>query len=173
MRALQYLVRPRSRSRPLLIGAIAILSLAAVLLAVAGYRSVQRLGDLEKRGQRLRQAQKTAQVQPSRTEIELQKRWSALAADRAFPWPAVFRAVEHAVDPDIELLEFRPDKRQRALTLKGAAKSEDAILRYLDALAAERPLVRVFLVRQAEVRRGRLVTLEFEIRATIAELIVQ
>jgi hypothetical protein len=101
----------------------------------------------------------------SRSEQEEQKRWAQLKIERDFPWSPVFQAVERASNPDIELLEFKPDKLNRRITLGGEARSRQALIVYLDALAAQAGLNNVYLTHQQTVERGTLETISFEIKA--------
>jgi hypothetical protein len=169
MKALDGYLQPRARWRPALVILAIVLIVAAVLMAVASSRRLEQTANYEERNAALRRQIKASQVAPSRTDIEEQRRWATLAAERNFPWSKVFRAVERANDPDIELLEFRPDKRQHAVVLRGEAKSRDGLVRYLDLLHGDPALFHVYLAREATVAHGRLVTTEFEIRAAILD----
>jgi hypothetical protein len=110
-----------------------------------------------------------AAAKPTRTEIDLQKRWTTVKLERDFPWVKVFQAVERASSKDIELLEFQPDKRNRLIVLRGEAKDQTALVSYLESLAMQASLANVHLLHQETVTRNRLETISFEIKATLIE----
>jgi len=103
----------------------------------------------------------------SRAAVEDSKRWAALAAERGFSWYPLFRALEQSSSPDIELLEFVPDKANGRLTLRGEARSLTALTEYLSALGAQDALTEVYLARQKRRNRAGMVVLEFEVRTRL------
>ncbi len=116
-------------------------------------------------------AMQAATIAPtaSRLEQEALKRWAQLKIEREFPWPPVFLAVERVASPDIELLEFKPDKINRRIALRGEARNRKALIVYLGALAAQTGLSNVYLTHQQTVARDTLETIAFEIKATLVE----
>jgi hypothetical protein len=54
----------------------------------------------------------------------------------ALPWAAMVQAVEGASSPDVALLQMQPDAQQRQLRVSAEARSEKAMLAYLERLAA-------------------------------------
>lgn len=66
--------------------------------------------------------------------------------------------MEHVSDPEIELIEFRPDRRAGTLVLKGEGRSEESVMRYLERSQEEPTFSRVYLAHTASVERGRLQT---------------
>ena len=106
-------------------------------------------------------------VQPSKVDVDAQRRWDALAAERAFNWYPIFRALEQASSADIELLEFLPDKVGRHIVLRGEARTDEALTHYLAALAMQDSFGEVHLTHQKKGQRAGLSPLSFEIRATI------
>lgn len=104
-----------------------------------------------------------------RAEQDNLKRWTQLKMERDFPWAAVFLAVEKVSNPDVELLEFKPEKLNRKITLGGEARTRKALVAYLEALSKQPALRNVYLVHQQSVQRDALETTGFEIRATLGE----
>ena len=102
-------------------------------------------------------------------EQEGQKRWAALKVERNFAWEPVFLAVEQTASPDIELLEFRPDKTRRRVEMRGNAKDRKALTSFLAALAEQPSLGKVYLAHQKSVARGGLEAVTFKINATLVE----
>jgi hypothetical protein len=96
-----------------------------------------------------------------------QKRWAQLVMERDFPWTSIFAAVEKAASPDIELLQFKPDKPNHSIALSGEAKNHKALVTYLSVLTAQPALKDVYLLHLQNVERGSLETVSFEIRATL------
>ncbi|WP_426337574.1 hypothetical protein ACN9MY_15015 [Pseudoduganella sp. R-31] len=104
----------------------------------------------------------------SKTQVEDLKRWNVLKAERGFNWEPVFVAVERAGNADIELLAFQPDKPARQLVLRGEAKDGLAVVEFIERLGRQRNLMNVHLTRQKNMQRARMMTIAFEIRATLA-----
>jgi hypothetical protein len=105
----------------------------------------------------------------SRLEQEEQKHWAQLKTEREFPWAPVFQAVERVASPDIELLEFKPDKPNRRIALRGEARNRKALIAYLGSLSTQFGLSNVYLTHQQTVARDTLETIAFEIKATLVE----
>lgn len=162
-----HLMKPRSRARPWIYIASVSAFCAAVGLATYATKAGRAAATRQEHVEQVHARQKAAVILPSRIEQEESKRWAALTEERNFSWASVLAAIEHAIDPDVELLEFRPDKHQRSMTLRGEAKSMEALLRYLDMLAGEKALTRVYLTRASDIAHGNLATIEFEIHAAI------
>jgi len=161
------LIKPRPRGRKPLFLAAAVLIAGAVGLASQSMDLQQKAATLKSQ-QTQRQAQMlAARVQLSKDDIEAARKWSVLTQERHYPWAKVFRAVERANDPDIELLEFRPDRQQGTVVLKGEARSAESIARYLELLQADTAFRRVYLTHTAHVEHGRLLTRAFEIHALL------
>ncbi|MDN2700408.1 hypothetical protein O0881_00190 [Janthinobacterium sp. SUN100] len=110
----------------------------------------------------------SAPVQPSKAQADVQRRWDALAAERAFNWYPVFRALEQTTSADIELLEFVPDKPGRRIVLRGEARTSDALISYLGAMAAQGSFDEVYLAHQKRIQRAGMSLISFEVRAVIA-----
>lgn len=151
----------------------AVASLVATGMSVWLWRDISVLHAAQLQAQQqsaaLRRAHAPAPVSvPTRTELEEQKRWVALRDERAFAWLPLFAALEQAGNADIELLEFQPDKISRRLVLRGEAKDEAALTDFLEALAGQPVLRNVYLSRRKLKQRDRLVTISFEIKASMA-----
>jgi hypothetical protein len=154
---------------PLLLWLIAALALVVSIglcwLAFQQHRSIEQ-GAARNNKLLALQATTNLPVLSQADQINL-KRWSQLTMERDFPWPAIFTAVEKAASPEIELLQFRPDKPNRSIALSGEAKNHKALVIYLSALAAQPALKNVYLLHLQTVQRGTLETIAFEIRATL------
>ncbi len=161
-------LRPRPRFVPLAIGGA--LALAALAIYAAGMAVEQhaQLGATEQQAERLRAAQV---VRPaplaSKTEVEEQKRWAVFKAERDFSWAPLFNALQVAGNPNIELLEFQPDKAGGRIMLRGEAKDEEALIAFMEVLAAQPLFQNVHLSHRKIKRRDRLVTVAFEIKAAL------
>lgn len=116
---------------------------------------------------RSRSATRPAPSAPTRVVVEEKRRWDALAAEFAFSWYPLFRALEQASSPEIELLEFLPDKAGRRLTLRGEARNIGALSAYMTALGAQPSLMEIYLAQQKNVGRGGMTLLSFEVRARL------
>jgi len=64
----------------------------------------------------------------------------------ALPWGAIIESVEAATTADVALLQLQPDAQQRQLRLGAEARSQQAMLEYLQRLAAARALSEVHVV---------------------------
>lgn len=151
-------------------------SLAAVLCGLALYLGGQAYGQHEQasvtmaRGDRLRAAQASRPVpKVSRLEAEEQKRWATLKVERDFAWRPLFDALEQVASTDIELLQFQPDKVAGRVYLSGEARDEAALAAFLEALSSQTALKNVHLTYQENKARDRLVTILFEIKATLSQ----
>lgn len=80
----------------------------------------------------------------------------------------MFIAVERAGNADIELLAFQPGKAAHKLILRGEGKDELAIAEFIERLGRQKILKDVHLTRQKKMRRARLTTISFELKATLA-----
>ena len=151
-------------------------AVALLLLALAGWLGVQAYAAYE-RTEALQQrlavlsaaAQRPAAPAPTRADLDTQKRWNALRAERAFSWTPLLSAVERAGDENIELLGFQPDKTARQVILRGEGRDKLAVIDFLERLSAQPALTGVHLTHQKNTARGALVTVAFEIKATIAQ----
>jgi hypothetical protein len=73
------------------------------------------------------------------------KNAEAIVRQLALPWSAMVQAVEGASGPDIALLQMQPDAQLRQLRLTAEARSERAMLDYLERLTAAPALADVHL----------------------------
>ena len=149
-------------------GAIALAAASAWAGQLAWVTSLASSAALARLG--TEQARRAAAVppKPTRIQLEQQKQWEQLALERDFNWDIVFQALENANHPDIELLDFRPEKRQGVIILRGEARSVTALSDYLQKLGTQRAFSRVYLTRQDLRAHGQLETVGFEIRSTLA-----
>ena len=165
----RYLNPPLRHGRLLWALSIVLLSIAC-WFAVEAHRQHQRAERAMARNATLLSAQaQTSAPTLSRPEREDQKRWAALRDERNFAWEPLFRAVERAANPDIELLEFRPDKNSRRVEMRGRARDRQALIAFLGTLAAQGSFRNVHLAHQQATARGGLETVAFTIKATLVE----
>ncbi len=107
------------------------------------------------------------QQRPPALPADERKKWESLRAEMAFPWNSVFKAVELADDPDVDLQGFEPDKQAATIRLRGEAKDMPSLLRYIDNLSGQPISGFVHLVRHEPAIRERLKTIEFELQVGI------
>lgn len=167
---LEHYLRPRP-SVPVRAWALAVLLLAgAVALALASVAESDQLTVLQRSNDAMRAAQAVKPVVKAKpAELEQQKRWAELLQERDYPWSRVFAAVERADQAGIELLEFKPDKRNHRIVLRGEARDAESLTAYLEALQGDPTLTRVFLAHRQVAMHGPLSTLSFEIKASLVE----
>jgi len=162
------MLRPRARRGALGYLAALVIALGASVVGYAAFTNHQKAVVLARGNEQLRVRQAAARMLPSQQDLEHQRQWGVLRQERAYPWAKVFRAVEHVSDPEIELLEFRPDRRAGTLVLKGEGRSTASVMRYLERLQDDPTFSRVYLAHTANVERGRLLTRSFELRLNLA-----
>ena len=163
-------LRPQGRHGGLIAAAALVLFALAAWLGIRAYAAYERTEALQQRLDVLRAAaQRPAAPAPTRADLDTQKRWAALRAERAFSWAPLLAAVERAGDDNIELLGFQPDKTARQVILRGEGRDRLAVIDFLERLSAQPALSGVHLTHQKNTARGALVTVAFEIKATIAQ----
>lgn len=113
------------------------------------------------------QSAPSEQPAPRAEDAVRSEHWSKLQIERRFNWYPLFSALERASDDDIELLDFSPDKLNRHLSLRGEARSMDALVEYLARLSAQPVIGRTYLGYQKVVERGGLKVISFEIKASL------
>lgn len=161
-------LRPRPRfTWPIPVCAIVMLALAVGILSLAlGQHHVQQALDSQIAHLRAQQVVKPEPV-VSKVELEDQKRWTAFKLERDFTWTPIFAGLQAAGNPDIELLEFQPDKASRRIQLRGEAKDEKALIAFIESLAGQPQFQNVYLSHRKNNTRGRLTTILFELKAAI------
>lgn len=164
MHKLRQYLQPRPRYR------VAVWTATSMLLAVAGTLAFQTWAmDAASRKMEESIVARRAALQPkpapapTRAELELQRRWTSLDAERSFAWYPVFVAIEQAGNDKIELLEFEPDKFARRLVLRGEARDLASLFAFVEALSAQPAFRKVYLVRQKNKVNAALTTMEFEL----------
>ena len=134
----------RPRALGLLVLVVGIASAAALL---ERYRTVDmELQRIEAGRVLLGPAERALRARsPQRLEEEA-KRVEAVLRQLALPWGAIIESVEGATTADVALLQLQPDAQQRQLRLGAEARSQQAMLEYLQRLAAARALSEVHVV---------------------------
>lgn len=166
---LSTLLNPRPRGAAVLWLAIMCCLLAA---AYAGWQAQSKWEDVELRRRLIVQEEIRRRVplqppKPSRAELEIHQRWASLQAERSFSWYPIFRALEQSANPDVELLEFLPDKAGRRVVLRGEARDVTAMTNFLSEVSSQPGFHEVHLAHQKSVGRNGLTVVAFEIRARI------
>lgn len=164
---IQYL-RPRATHSFVLWVVAIVLLVAAAALVPLGLEQAQLIELLASQNSGMEISQrKVVAPKPSVGDAELQRHWTAMRAERAFPWAQVFDAVERADRNNIELLEFRPEKANRSIILRGEALDREALTAYMDALARQPSLKQLHLLHLQTMKRDKFATVSFEIKAAI------
>jgi len=125
------------------------IALLAIALGVAGVL-LARYKDVKVEIDRIEAAQDllVGERRPAQARKSLDdeiKGAEAIVRQLALPWAAMVQAVEGASSPDVALLQMQPDAQQRQLRLTAEARSERAMLAYLERLAAAQVLADVHL----------------------------
>jgi hypothetical protein len=164
------LLRPRPRH-------ILLMRVGTFLLLAAASWSIWFAHDHYRRAElmmtQLRQLQSKrkpiAPPRPNRASLDMQRHWAALRTEQSFDWYTVFHALERANNPEIELLEFLPDKAGRRIVLRGEARTQEALIAYTSALSIQTAFSELYLANQKLVRITGMDVQTFEIRAVIAD----
>ncbi|UGQ48741.1 hypothetical protein [Massilia endophytica] len=163
-------LKPRNRHRLPVWGLAAVLTLGAAWLGREALLQGERQEEAQQQAERLRAGLRPKPVpKPSRSELDIQRRWAALQSERAFDWYPIFNALEQASSDDIELLEFAPDKGGKRLVLRGEARDVAALLSYAESLAEQPAFGQVYLSHHKGKASGSLQTVTFEIRTSLNE----
>lgn len=161
-------LRPRPRHFFALSLLVSLMFAAAAFLAWQAFQTALHTGELQKRADELQSAQARAQLpKPSLKDESEHKQWMEFRLERDFAWSRLFQALEQTANANIELLEFRPDKRNRSVILIGEARDRKALTAFLAALSAQSALGNVHLLHQQTVVRDRLETISFEVKASL------
>lgn len=104
-------------------------------------------------------------IKPTKNQQEDQKHWMTLANDMQYPWGQLFQSLEKASNNEIELLQFQPDKTNKNVLLVGEAKTQKSLEALLMKLERDQNLQDVHLTHQEYIKRDRLETVGFEIKA--------
>lgn len=104
-------------------------------------------------------------TKPTKNQQEDQKQWKTLINDMQYPWGQLFQSLERAGNSEIELLQFQPDKTSKNVLLIGEAKNQKSLEAFLIKLERDQNLYDVHLSHQEYIKRDRLETVGFEIKA--------
>ncbi|KQZ32558.1 hypothetical protein [Duganella sp. Root1480D1] len=162
------MLRPRARARALGYLMAICMAIGALTIGHAGYLANRDAEAVIRSNEHFRARQAAARQEPSRQDVEFRRQWTLLQQERAFPWERVFRAAERASDPEIELLEFRPDRRKGTLVLRGEGQAGESVMRYLERLQEDPAFSRAILIHTSKLERGHLITREFELHLNLA-----
>ena len=170
MTPIQIYLRPRPRRTAWLwLVSLSMFALAAWIGTMAFVRHQALMQLQQQQSDLLAQQASRVVPAPNHQEQEEQKKWIQFRAERDFPWNGIFKVVEKVATPDIELLEFRPDKLNKHIVLRGEARNLVSLLAYLDALNSQSGWTNVYLAHQQTVQRGTLETISFEIKGTLPD----
>jgi Tfp pilus assembly protein PilN len=142
---LDYVARPRAaRTLGMLVLALGIV---AAGLLVERYRAVNlELQQVETQRSLLGSQRLALRASSPRQLDEEAKRVESVLRQLALPWGAIIESVEDASTADVALLQLQPDAQQRQLRLGAEARSQQAMLEYLQRLAATRGLTEVHVI---------------------------
>lgn len=147
-----------------------VVSAACILVAAATGREYfateERMYMLKQKAIKLHVPQPSA-PRLSKAEEERNEHWKSLAAERAFNWYPIFKALESASNDAIELLEFEPDKANGQLILRGEAKNMEALVSYLAGISEQTIIDNAYLTHQKPGARESLRTISFEIKSSL------
>lgn len=104
---------------------------------------------------------------PTASELDASQRWRAMRAEISFSWSPIFQGLERTNSPDIELLEFVPDKSGQHIDLAGEAHNDEALIKYLSSLSAQPVFCRLHLTHWKPKHRANLNVVTFQIRASL------
>ncbi len=162
------LLRPRVRpSRRVQAFVILMLGIALVIGAVAYYEKARL--DAHGASRKTARAATLSAAAGSQMNVAELKQWQALQQAVEFQWGAIFHVIEETASDDIELLDFAPDKESRRIVLRGMAKDDTALAGYLTDLAAQPRLRHVHLVHRMQEELQGVVTINFQVVATLYE----
>jgi len=161
-------LKPQSQRSPILF--VLLLSfLAATSYFVADLMEREHeVANLNRKLEKLaRTSNLPAKIKVSSKDLEFQKKWAQLSAERDFPWTRLFQAIERSSNKEIELLELAPDKNSRLIILRGEAKNVVALTDFIDRLNNQEGMTSVYLSHQEIIQRERLETISFEVKAKL------
>lgn len=171
---LDQIIKSKKYLRPQFHRSPTLLVLLLIFLAGASYfvmdflRREEEVISLKQKFERLaRTSNLPTKIKISSKDIEFQKKWAQLFAERDFPWTRLFQAIERSGDKEIELLELVPDKSSRLIILRGEAKSLRALTDFLERLNNQDVLTGIHLSHQEIIQRERLQTISFEIKTKL------
>ena len=146
---------------------------AAVLLAavLTAFLLVERYRDLRGEIAALDEARALLPAErrtpPRKGLAEELKSAEAVVQQLALPWSDMVRAVEAAGSPEVAVLHLEPLGRERRLRLGAEAKSEEAMLAYVRALAGSPALAEVHLAAHQVVLEDPQRPLQFTVAARL------
>lgn len=168
------IVKPENFLKPQYQRSLVLFMLVLSFLAATAYltldlfRRESEVVDLKLKFENLsRTSSLPTKLKVSSKDLEYQKKWSQLVAERDFPWTRLFQALERSSNKDIELLELVPDKNSRLVIFRGEAKNLSALADFLEKLSVQEGLKSVHLSHQELIQRERLETISFEAKALL------
>jgi hypothetical protein len=141
---LDYVAPPRAPRAPGLV--VLAIALATAGTLVERYREVRSELERLEAAQRLLGPQQAARPIPRARLEEEAKSVEAVLRQLALPWGAIIESVEGATTGDVAILQLQPDAQQRQLRLGAEARTRQAMLEYLQRLAAAKGLAEVHVV---------------------------
>jgi hypothetical protein len=116
-------------------------------------------------GQRARSNAPRRAAPPDAQTLADMQRANAVIDQLTVPWNALFDAVEAADAQGLGVLSLAPNARDRSLRLTGEAKSLDALLAYVERMAAQPALAQVHLLGYSTVVRDGAPVVSFSLAA--------
>jgi hypothetical protein len=91
----------------------------------------------------------------------------AVVRELTLPWAALLRSLEDASTRDVAILQLQPDAHLRVLKLTAEARSQEAMFRYLQRLAAAKNLADAHLVSHQVQRDDPQRPIQFSVQASL------
>jgi hypothetical protein len=151
------------------------LGLATLALAV-GLSAWLGAGFLQSRAELARLAAAASMAAPERRPArpvpqarleEETKSAEAVVRELTLPWAALLRSLEEAATRDVAVLQLQPDAQLRVLKLTAEARSQEAMFRYLQRLAAAKNLADAHLVSHQVQRDDPQRPIQFSVQASL------
>jgi len=142
---LDFVALPRRRSWPGILLSSGSLVVAGVL--AWHYRDLKlELSGLETAGSLIGTDRRPSRAIPKERLNEAVKNAETVVRQLTLPWSSLAHSIESAETKDVAVLQMQPDAQQRLLRLTAEARHQDAMLEYLQRLAATGALVDVHVV---------------------------
>jgi Tfp pilus assembly protein PilN len=163
---LDYVVPPR---RPMWLG----LLLLAVALGITAHL-VQRFGAARDERSRIETTQGLLNTdRPAATKAvpferldEQVKSAETIVRQLTLPWATLIEVMEGASTKDVAVLQVQPEAQQRVLRITAEARHHQAMLQYLQKLAASRALYEVHLLNHQVQNDDPQKPLQFSVQAS-------
>jgi hypothetical protein len=165
---IDYVASPR---RPRWVGPL-VLVLACLIAGeiLIRYRDARaELAALESEHGVLNVGRAPAKALPRERLEEQSKAVNEIVRKLSLPWAQMISAVEKASNGEVAILQMQPEAQQRLLRLTAEAKSQKAMLQYVERLEQNPTLADVHLVRHEVQQDHPARPIQFAVQATLKE----